>query len=56
MLLDRLLIACLCVWFIDQCLAKFKVSEPPARIVQIIVIILAIIFILVGWYLPIPIK
>lgn len=50
-MLDRLLIACLSVWFIDQCLAKFGIGEPAARIVQIIVIILAIVFILFGWAL-----
>lgn len=48
-LLTRMLIACLSVWFIDQVLTKFSVGEPAARVIQILVIILAIVFILLGW-------
>jgi len=50
-LLTRLLIACLSVWFIDQMLAKLGVKEPVARAIQIIAIILALLFVLLGWML-----
>jgi len=56
MLLARLLIACLSVWFIDQCLVKFGIGEPVAKIIQIIVIILAILFIFFGWYLDLKLQ
>ncbi len=56
MLLTRMLIGCLSVWLVDQILAKFSVGEPAARIIQIVVLILAVIFILFGWYLPLDIA
>lgn len=51
MLLTRMLISCLSVWLVDQILVKFSVGEPAAKIIQIVVIILAVLFILFGWYL-----
>lgn len=59
-LLTRMLIACLSVWFIDQCLAKFGVTNgakvPWKSIIEIIVIVLAALFIVLGWSLNLPIK
>lgn len=54
-LLTRMLIACLTVWFIDQVLVKFGIKEPAVRTIQIIVIILAAVFILLGWYVKITV-
>lgn len=51
MLVTRLLISCLSVWFTDQMLIKFGIGEPVARAIQIVVIILALLFILFGWAL-----
>lgn len=52
--LIRLLVGCLVIWLVDQVLVKFGIGEPPARIIQIITIILALIYIVVGWAVPIP--
>ena len=50
-LLTRLLIACLCLWLVDKILSVFGVSEPANKIVQIVAIIVALIFIFAGWML-----
>jgi len=50
-LLTRLLIACLSVWFIDQCLAKFGITGQVAKVIQIVVLVLAILLIVAGWAL-----
>ncbi|HEX5704871.1 MAG TPA: hypothetical protein VFX97_16860 [Pyrinomonadaceae bacterium] len=49
--LVRLLTGCLAVWLVDQVLVKFGVGEPAARVIQILVIILAVLYIVFGWML-----
>lgn len=51
-LLARLLIACLAVWFTDKVLEVFRVGEPARWVVQIIAVILGLLYIFLGWYLP----
>jgi hypothetical protein len=55
-MLTRMLIGCLSIWLVDQILAKFGIGEPPARIIQVLTIILALVFILIGWALPVALA
>lgn len=48
----RFLIACLATWLIQQTLSAFRIPDPPAWVIMIIVIILAWLYVLFGWYLP----
>ncbi len=47
----RLLIGCLLVWLIDFTMGAFGVAELPRKIILIVTLILAWVYILFGWAL-----
>jgi len=51
MLLTRMLIGCLSIWLVDRIIAVLKIGEPAAWVIQLVTIILALAFILMGWAL-----
>jgi len=50
--LYRLLVGCLLIWLVDKALSVFEIPARIAKVIQIITIILALIWILLGWMLP----
>lgn len=52
----RALLACLLVWLIEKTLSAFKVGDPASTIVMIVAVIVAWLFVLIGWALPLVIK
>jgi hypothetical protein len=51
--LIRLLIGCLVIWLVDKGLAVFRVGDPPKWVIELITFVLAVLYILFGWVVPI---
>lgn len=51
-ILFRVLLSCLLVWLICKTLDVLKVSDPPKWIIELVVVILAWVYIFVGWMIP----
>lgn len=54
--LTRLLEGCLIVWLVDRLLALLGLQPRTAKIVQVVVMILMLIWILLGGYVGLPIR
>jgi len=50
-LVYRLLIAALAYWLVKEGVAVFGIGDPPAWLILLIAYLLAILFVIFGWYL-----